>query len=343
MEDVIFFITNLFLILGLILILLYTRKIHSLAEDGELQVLQVLRKYPELYFAFKHSRLKHSLINIPGMLKTQTLKMENKEVEDCYHMTPQGLAITKEHIFISAYCHNHKHQSVIYMLDKKNGKYLKTIILKNRTHAGGLVYDQIDNCLWVSAVSKEHGRVAAVPMKNLYDYLLNNRHAQAVEYSLILDFPGVSQASFITIENEHLYAGSFNLAKNGAVTNASLDERGERKLDASEIHTVTLPPKIQGIVFYKDYCLLSESFGPVNSKIMIFSNDQFYNGSLNEKQAIRIIKAPPYLEQLSVYGHHLYAVFESSAASYRDKTTRFIPYVITFHLPTLFREIKTSK
>lgn len=341
----IFFITNLFVMIGFVIIILYTRKIHSLEEDGKQQVLQVLRKYPELYFAFKHSRSKHSLVNIPGMLKTQSIKMESKEIEDCYHMTPQGVGVNKNHIFISAYCHSRKHQSVIYMLDKISGKYIKTIILKNRTHAGGLVYDQINNCLWVSAASKEHGhgRVAAIPMNNLYDYPLNRRYVRSIEYSMILDFPGIAQASFITIENEHLYAGSFNLTKNGAVTNASLDERGERNIDSNEIHTVTLPPKIQGIAFYKDYCLLSESYGPVSSKIMVFSNDQFYNGVLNEKQAIKIIKAPPYLEQLTVYGNHLYAVFESSAASYRDKTTRFIPYVITFYLPTMFRQIKISE
>lgn len=40
-------------------------------------------------------------------------------------MTPQGLTLTENYLLISAYCHDHQHHSVIYVLDRITGVKIK--------------------------------------------------------------------------------------------------------------------------------------------------------------------------------------------------------------------------
>lgn len=58
-------------------------------------------------------------------------------------MTPQGMTLTENYLLISAYCYDHRHHSVIYVLDRQTGIHLKTIPLPDLPHAGGLAYDPI--------------------------------------------------------------------------------------------------------------------------------------------------------------------------------------------------------
>ena len=45
----------------------------------------------------------------------------------CTTMTPQGLAVTEDYVFISAYCHAKKHNSVIYMINKESHRFIKKL------------------------------------------------------------------------------------------------------------------------------------------------------------------------------------------------------------------------
>ncbi|MDN6668896.1 MAG: hypothetical protein L0L87_01700 [Tetragenococcus koreensis] len=330
----IFVLVNLVLFFSLGLIVFYTEKIRTLNSSTYDPVVQIFKRYPVLNASHKEAELNYSTFPIPGLLKTQTLEKETKSLDDCYGMTPQGLAITENYLFISAYCSSHKHHSVIFMLDKKEAKYLKTIVLKDRTHAGGLAYDAAHHCLWVSAVAKDHGRVAAISMDDIlnYDMTLDDK---PIRYRHTVDFPSIYQASFITMNEGSLLAGNFDKRENGAVANISFVEEETFDVVQEKKEEVIVPKKAQGIVFYKDYCLVSQSFGPFQSKIYVFSSEQFCTGLLNKSTAVQTIKAPPYLEQIAVFGDHLYLIFESGAASYREKTAKFLTEVVAVHLPTL--------
>lgn len=326
---------NFILFFTLGLIVFYTEKIHSLGRSDYDPLRQILKKYPDLFQSFKKTKVDPKVFLVPGLLKAQTLEKETNILDDCNEMTPQGLAITEDYLFISAYCSSHEHLSVIFMIDKKEESYVKTIILKDRTHAGGLVYDGSQQCLWVSAAAKEHGRVAAIAMEDIFNYQIVTTKTKPIKYAKSIDFPSIYQASYITMVEDSLLAGTFNKNKNGVIEKADLIEDEGITSFIVGSKKVTVPKKTQGLVFYKNYCLLSQSFGPVNSKIYVFSNDQFYAGTLNKKNALKVIKAPPYLEQLAVFGDCLYTLFESGAANYREKTAKFLMEVVAFHLPTL--------
>ena len=69
----------------------------------------------------------------------------------CTTMTPQGLAVTEDYVFVSAYCHAKKHNSVIYMINKESHRFIKEIILPGQPHVGGLAYDSEHQILWYSS------------------------------------------------------------------------------------------------------------------------------------------------------------------------------------------------
>ena len=65
-------------------------------------------------------------------------------------MTPQGITIAGKYILLTAYDGEHEHASVVYVLDKKTGKYLKTIQVAGRPHLGGIAYDPVAKNIWVT-------------------------------------------------------------------------------------------------------------------------------------------------------------------------------------------------
>lgn len=330
----IFVLINIILLFFLAFILFYTEKIRFLKKDSSNILLDILKRYPDLYKAFKKTTLDPMTFSIPGLFKTQTLETDSKKLDDCYDITPQGLAVTENHIFISAYCYSHEHHSVIFMLDKKENDPPKTMVLKDRTHAGGLVYDKNRQCLWVCSAAKNHGRVSAILKDDIlnYQYMPNS---EIIPYYHSINFPTIPQASFITIKENSLFTGTFDKTKDGVVIKKTFEKEEDFTNDDNLDETIDIPKRAQSMVFYKEYCLISQSFGPVSSKIYIFSNEQLSNGKLNSKTALKIIKTPPYLEQIAVYDAHLYAIFESGARNYRKKTANFLMEIIAFHLPTL--------
>ena len=63
----------------------------------------------------------------------------------------RGITASEDCLFISAYCHAHKHNSVIWVLDKASGEFVKEIVLEGRPHVGSLAYDGDHGNLWICA------------------------------------------------------------------------------------------------------------------------------------------------------------------------------------------------
>ena len=47
---------------------------------------------------------------------------ETGENEVCQWMTPQGVGFSQDFVFISAYCYDHQHHSIIHVLDRETGQ-----------------------------------------------------------------------------------------------------------------------------------------------------------------------------------------------------------------------------
>lgn len=62
---------------------------------------------------------------------------------------------------------------------------------------------------------------------------------------------------------------------------------------------------IQGIAFYKDYLIMSQSWGPERSGKLYFFDLDKVNNFFSVKDAAFEIDTPPYIEQVSVDGDQL--------------------------------------
>ena len=82
---------------------------------------------------------------IPGMKSSLSVDREGRP-DTCLEMTPQGLAVTEDYLFISAYCHEKEHNSVLYMIDRRTHDFIKTIVLGGQPHAGSVCWDYFACC-----------------------------------------------------------------------------------------------------------------------------------------------------------------------------------------------------
>ena len=79
----------------------------------EEQLIKNLSKYEDLS-TLNVNNLSQTSYVIPGLLATKTMAGDNaSDFSMCTSMTPQGICVTENYLFISAYCHTHSHNSVL--------------------------------------------------------------------------------------------------------------------------------------------------------------------------------------------------------------------------------------
>ena len=117
---------------------------------------------------YTDEQLDETLLAVPGMEATKTITSKGK-IAMCTSMTPQGIVACDDGIFISAYCHTHKHNSVIYYMDFE-GKLISTITLSSKSHVGGLAYDPVNRVLWVSEKKNGETYLAALNISTIQAY-----------------------------------------------------------------------------------------------------------------------------------------------------------------------------
>lgn len=138
-------------------------------------------------------------------------------------MTPQGMTLTENYLLISAYCYDHRHHSVIYVLDRQTGIHLKTIPLPDLPHAGGLAYDPIHKKIWISNTAGKHAAVATIHLEDIDNYNELNGPIAYREKVAIKELP---RASAITYDHGYLVVALFSLKTFGQVVCYPIDEDG---------------------------------------------------------------------------------------------------------------------
>ncbi|MGX6978594.1 hypothetical protein ACWN8V_04960 [Vagococcus elongatus] len=301
--------------------------------QSEKKQLKVLKRYPTIYHSssWKNS---DAMIPIPGLYQTKTLDDSNT-ITACDAMTPQGLAITDDHVFISAYCHNHEHNSVIYIMNHYNYDLLNTVVMHGNPHAGGLAFDDNFDNLWVSTTEG----VAAISLEHLLNYDLDIVK-KPVGYDQDMRLHDIPRSSVITSYNGFLIAGHFKKKTEGKLTLYGMDSQG-KLLDSTLVSQTNDNPsydlyynaetlsvaKMQGIALYDNYVIISQSYGKKNSSLYIF-DIRVAGNVFDVEKATYKIDFPPYLEQITIHDDQLYALFESGSKGYREKTENRFDYVL---------------
>ncbi len=273
--------------------------------------------------------------------------LENTVLTDgscCNNMTPQGLCVTEEFVFISAYCNvknyksdleenlkygdnadklaneeNHgKHNSVIYILSKETGVLLKTLVLPDTNHVGGLASDGKN--LFV-AKSKDE-QVSIITSKQIDKAMATKSMIVSADYDVTLDC--YCTASFVTYFDGVLWVGVFNEKEKGELKGFTVDGSFSA---LTETVSAEIPAKANGACFAKvngEICLaVNSSYGRKNpSKIYLYTVSDYglADMTLNEKDTYT---TPPTVQNSCVYEGRVYYIYESAATCYSQVDSPF--------------------
>lgn len=299
-----------------------------LYDDIERQ-WSILSKYDEMYDAMLGSVAEENqgMIPIPGLDATRTLTSnDSQEITICTSMTPQGICVASDYLLVSAYCHTGTHNSVIYVLDKATGTFLKEIVLKDKNHVGGLAFDTRHHMIWVSTSHDGRAAASAFSLKNLKSYDLDEMRAP-IAYTHDYDLFTIKKDSFMTFSEGYLYIGHFSLNENSVVQKFKIGVNGGLKTEngaslgkdrdiAIPEDIKSIPKQIQGFAIYKDKAILTQSYGIKSSSLFVHNySDLMYQ--TGKKYTINKVLMPQKLEQIYIDGNDLYVLFESAAYAYR--------------------------
>ena len=115
---------------------------------------------------------------IPGLRGAWSIDGKTKQAAFATKWTPQGLTtIDNRYAVVSAYDGNHRLNSLLYVIDLKSGRYLKSLILPSKAHVGGIEYDASHKLLWVATDAKHSAAISNISLKNLQTYDAKVSHA----------------------------------------------------------------------------------------------------------------------------------------------------------------------
>ncbi len=274
---------------------------------------------------------------IPGLESTV---LGNEEA--CTAMTPQGLCATEDYVFISAYCgikryksdleenksfgknkdkiaaeENHKvHNSVIYILDRETGAYLKTLVLPDSNHVGGLATDGKN--LFIAKSSDKQVSVISASQIALAMQTKSLTVKAIYEYS----FDCGCTASFVTYHNGILWVGVFNEKSQGELNGYKIDV-----LSLEKVASVKIPAKANGAVFCDisgETCLaIGSSYGRKNlSKAYLYSVDSYGKDKMTLAEKV-VYTLPPTVQNFAYFNGNIYHIYESAATCYSQVESLF--------------------
>lgn len=311
---------------------------------GQIQMLSQKEELMAFAFEDRKKEREYGTYIIPGLKATQTLLTSEGDMPAmCTTMTPQGLAVTEDYVFVSAYCHAKKHNSVIYMINKESHRFIKEIILPGQPHVGGLAYDSEHRILWYSSNTQELAQAVSLTMESIenYDYDAG-RHPIATNQ--VASLYGIVRDSFMTFYDGCLYVGCFTKYTDSAIARYAVDDQGNLIITMDEglgmnfgmavpLDYSTISEQAQGMTFYNDKLLLSHSFGILPSRVVFYekSDKRLY---VDENSAVSY-RFPERIEQIFVDGDDLYVLFESAAYAYSSASVNIVDRVLKLSLPRM--------
>ncbi|GEK29423.1 hypothetical protein [Furfurilactobacillus siliginis] len=293
---------------------------------------------------------------IPGLRGAWSINHQTKKPTLGKDWVPQGLTQNQDYYFISAYDGDHRLNSLIFVVNKHTGKYVKTLLLNNKSHVGGLAYDQHHQRLWISEDSSKYAGLAAVSQKEIDDY-----HAEQVKGPIStkkFNLPWAARTSGLDFYNNQLVIVKYGQDKQSrAIIAMPVQEDGYPVKVTDEIlgkaYSSNVDHFIDGLVkqhvinsFAPGYdrmqgltttehglTMFSQSNGDKNAKILVKEPNKRSGRDFNffaPAGGVTGFHVPPSVEQISINNpddNQLAMLFESGAAKYRkERESKFGPY-----------------
>ncbi len=266
---------------------------------------------------------------VPGMVTT------NVKGSNCTDMIPQGMTYANGYIFISAYCHEGEHNSVIYVMDASTKAYVTTLVLEGMPHVGGITYTYTR--LWICDGDEDDSSYAVLHYYNMTDIIsaIERSKTYTIDKSVYLSnidhgkvyLPNLTTSSFITSVGGYLYVGVYSTDGNGKLCCYYAAASNGQALTL--ISTTTIPKIAQGVAFYETssykYMLITTSSGFIdNSNVYLYRCASGATSYTYYKK----IEMPGMVEQPMVYNGKTYFVFESCSKYWGTLKSTFASSVL---------------
>ena len=246
--------------------------------------------------------------NLPGLVNT------NVDGFNSTSMCPQGITFAGAYILLTAYDLAGEENSVIYVVKKSNRKLMTTIVLPGKAHAGGIAYDGVN--VWVTQSSTVHS-ISFTEVKKAaaakQEYYLLSAYQTTVELN--------RSAGSLSYYKNKLWIAEYNELQQGSMGAYTIGSK-KKKPDLTEIGSVSIPTKVQGITFasggrliFSRSCQTDPTMRGYSHMLDIYEPDLsgLSNGKIKLGKCKKSVDMPSMNEEIAVNGNFVYVTFESGA------------------------------
>lgn len=243
---------------------------------------------------------------MPGMLNTNVAEF------GCGTMIPQGITVAKSYFFITAYDSQGIENSVVYVLSKARKELMTTIILPNKSHAGGIAFDGKN--LWITQAKT----LRSIPYSAIKKAISNqDPYLELSAYGVEINLP--QQAATVTYYKNLLWVASYDELKPGYLVSYKIAKKGS-KPELTPLNTISMPTRVQGIAFSGNGRLIVSRSCQTDPKKRGYMHQlDVYKPNLKKasKGIISLgkvrstVEVPTMNEEITISGNRIYIVFES--------------------------------
>ena len=246
---------------------------------------------------------------IPGLSGTDVDGFYSK------NMCPQGITFAKDYLLLTAYDRNLEENSVIYVMKKSNRKLLMTIVLPNKTHAGGIAYDGTN--IWVTQTNT----VRSIPFRDIQQAIADGKKEYLAQYKTICTL--THAASALTYYKGMLWVASYDELNAGYLGAYVIDNKTAAP-DLVKYAMTRIPTRVQGLVFTSAGNLILSRSCQTNASKRGFLHvlnvykpklSKLAKGTVTLGAVKKTIDMPTMNEEIAIDGSYLYVNFESAAFS----------------------------
>lgn len=226
---------------------------------------------------------------------------------------PQGLCMTDEFVFISAYSGIRGNLGKIKVYDKASGEYLLSLGMDENSHLGGLTYD--GTYIWVCNSSKMS--IERIPYAFIRQMVQENKGSMIDARNLVEVYRVKNIPSCVTFYDGLLWVATHSVWTNATMIGYDYNEE-ENSLNA--LGSFRVPPKVQGVAFSEEgEVYLSTSYGRKKSSYMK-KYESIYTMTNNVGGYLEQIEMPPCSEGIVYRDKQIYVLFESAGKKYLEGT-----------------------
>lgn len=291
-----------------------------------------------------NNKLAEGAFYIPGLNSTASYDKNLKFYRSSETMIPQAMCTVGHYTLITAYDETEDAKSVIYVLDY-NKRLVKTLILPDSYHVGGIAYDSLNDLILVTKASDKC--VGVISIADFNKYMSFSSDFIKIEYTVSKSTSDVEipNTSGVTYKNGKVYMSCFDTGNNSvAYCYTPYYNSVTKSYSLSFNYKFNLPNYTQGITITnykgKTRLFVSVSYGRNESKNVYCSYlySYVFDELTGAKTLDNVLACPPMLQQTFVSAGKLYCLFESASNTYKADNSNPVDMVLPIKLSKICDE-----